>query len=325
MAGSSFCRDLGAPKSGLALQNGDTQPPYVIFWGDLFIHLSTCPSLNIFYYCACRSSYPCLSLPCLQFLFKHPTPAIVFETATKSTRLAHFCKGAESIARAASVKVQNPLRVPLPRPQAVRTWCAFHILALKCASRDNSMSFFDISTSKSGPRPSVFNKLHFETSFPPQRSARFQHLRLQKCSEHGAPGALLLRNALRVTTACTFHTTLRCFKLFEFQISFAPQRRAIFDLSSPQMAPHLRFSEPTCRPSLKHKTLRKRCVLRLLYLFARLHLSFFCDSFSSLIFFLFFISVLWLFPPLLLHLPILSEVWLRSAIAKYCYMVSYEW
>ena len=105
------------------------------------------------------------------------------------------------------VKVQNPLRVPLPRPQAVRTWCAFHILASKCASRHNSMSFFDISTSKSGPRPSVFNKFHFETSFPPQRSARFQHLRLQKWSEHGAPGALLLRNALRVTTACTFHTT----------------------------------------------------------------------------------------------------------------------
>jgi hypothetical protein len=28
--------DLGAPKSGLALQNGDTQPLYVIFWGDDF-------------------------------------------------------------------------------------------------------------------------------------------------------------------------------------------------------------------------------------------------------------------------------------------------
>ena len=74
----------------------------------LFIHLSTCPSLNIFYYCTCRSSYPCLSLPCLQILFKHPTPAIVFETATKSTRLAHFCKGAESIARAASTSTSGP-------------------------------------------------------------------------------------------------------------------------------------------------------------------------------------------------------------------------
>ena len=33
MAGSSFCRGLGPPKSDLALQNGDTQPPQVIFLG----------------------------------------------------------------------------------------------------------------------------------------------------------------------------------------------------------------------------------------------------------------------------------------------------
>ena len=33
MAGSSFCRGLGPQKSDLALQNGDTQPPQVIFWG----------------------------------------------------------------------------------------------------------------------------------------------------------------------------------------------------------------------------------------------------------------------------------------------------
>ena len=32
MAGSSFCTGLGRQKSDLALQNGDTQPPQVIFW-----------------------------------------------------------------------------------------------------------------------------------------------------------------------------------------------------------------------------------------------------------------------------------------------------
>ena len=32
----SFCRGLGPQKSDLALQNGDTQPPQVIFWGYSF-------------------------------------------------------------------------------------------------------------------------------------------------------------------------------------------------------------------------------------------------------------------------------------------------
>ena len=33
---SHLCRGLGPQKSGLALQNGDTQPPQVIFWEDVF-------------------------------------------------------------------------------------------------------------------------------------------------------------------------------------------------------------------------------------------------------------------------------------------------
>jgi hypothetical protein len=36
----------------------------------------------------------------LQILVKSPTPAIAFESATKPTRSALFCKGAESIAPA---------------------------------------------------------------------------------------------------------------------------------------------------------------------------------------------------------------------------------
>jgi len=35
---------------------------------------------------------------------------------------------------------------------------------------------------------------------------------------------------------------------FDIEIYFPPQRRAIFDLSSDQMAPH-RFSEPNFRPA----------------------------------------------------------------------------
>ena len=38
-------------------------------------------------------------------------------------------------------------------PKVVRTWCVLCILTWKCASRHNSVHFFNISTSKSGPNP----------------------------------------------------------------------------------------------------------------------------------------------------------------------------
>ena len=57
--------------------------------------------------------------------------------------------------------------------KVVRSWCALHILTWKCAS---CHSFFDISTSKSGPRPSIFNTFGFEMCFGLQRCALFRHL-----------------------------------------------------------------------------------------------------------------------------------------------------
>ena len=64
--------------------------------------------------------------------------------------------------------------------------------------------FFDIWTSKSGPRPSVFNTFDFEMCFAPQRRALFRHLNFQKWSEAGVFCTFWLRNVLRATTACTF-------------------------------------------------------------------------------------------------------------------------
>ena len=82
-------------------------------------------------------------------------------------------------------KVHNPLRLPRETrsecPKVVRTWCVLCIFTLKCASRHNGVHFFDISTSKSGPR---------------------------------------------------------CFVHFDLEMCFAPQRRAIFHLSSGQLPPH---------------------------------------------------------------------------------------
>ena len=63
--------------------------------------------------------------------------------------------------------------------------------------------FFDIWTSKSGPRPSVFNTFDFKMWFAPQRRALFRHLNFQKWSEP------------------------LVFLTFWFQMCFAPQRRAL--------------------------------------------------------------------------------------------------
>ena len=51
-----------------------------------------------------------------------------------------------------------------------------YVLSSKCASRHNPAHFFGISTSKSGPRPPVFNTFDFEMCFAPQRRALFRHL-----------------------------------------------------------------------------------------------------------------------------------------------------
>ena len=128
-------------------------------------------------------------------------------------------------------------------------------------------SFFDIWTSKSGPRPSVFNTFDLEMCFAPQRRALFRHRNFQKWSDIGVFCTFWLQNVLRATTACTFSTsqlpkvvrpwcalhiltskcasrhngvhffdiatskggpTMVCFAHFDFKMCFAPQRRALF-------------------------------------------------------------------------------------------------
>ena len=67
--------------------------------------------------------------------------------------------------------------------------------------------FFDIWTSKSGPRPSVFNTFDLEMCFAPQRRALFRHRNFQKWSDLGVFCTFWLQNVLRATTACTFSTS----------------------------------------------------------------------------------------------------------------------
>ena len=131
-------------------------------------------------------------------------------------------------------------------PKVVHTWCVLYIFTSKCASRHNSVHFFDISTSKSALRP-------------------------------------------------------RCFVHFDLQMCFAPQRRAIFHLSSGQLAPRAYFSTLRSR-----KSLEKHSVSRLSYLFSHLHLlssySFSSTLLSSNLSFLSASSLL------CFHLSKLSEV-----------------
>ena len=93
----------------------------------------------------------------------------------------------------------------------------------------------------------VFSTCVLQMCFAPQRRALFRHPRCQNC-----PGTFWLPNLLHARTAS--------------------QRRAIFHLSSGQMAPHLPLWRAYFLTLRSHKALGKHSVSRLFYLFARLHL-----------------------------------------------------
>ena len=113
--------------------------------------------------------------------------------------------------------------------QNLRVFCT--LLTSKCASCHNGVHFFDISTSKSGPRPGVF------------------------CT-------FSLGNVLRATTACTFSTSqlpkvvrdLVCFVHFDLEMCFAPQRRALFR--------HLNFQKWSETPGVFLYILTWKCASR---------------------------------------------------------------
>ena len=141
-------------------------------------------------------------------------------------------------------------------PKVVRDRQFLTLLTWKCASRHNGVHFFDISTSKSGPRPSVFNTFDLEMCFAPQRRALFRHRNFQKWSGAGVFCTFSLGNVLRATTACTFSSLI-------WPAGSAPAALAslLFDPPEPQL-------------------LEKHSESRLSYLFAHLHLLS-SDLFSS--------------------------------------------
>ena len=166
-------------------------------------------------------------------------------------------------------------------PKVVRTPSVFNILTSKCALRHNGVHFFDISTSKSGPRMVLF------------------------CT-------FWLGNVLRATTACTFSTS---------QLPKVVRRWCVLYILTSKCASHhngvhffishlaswlrtRRFSEPTFRPSGAPNHW-KNTVFRDFPTFSRITLSLLI---FSLLIFLFSLPL----PCSAFHLSILSEVWLLN-------------
>ena len=177
-------------------------------------------------------------------------------------------------------------------PKVVRTWCVLYILTWKCASRHNGVHFFDIWTSKSGPRPSVFNTLDLEIA--PQRRARFRHLNFQKWSEPGVFCTFWLQNVLRATTACNFASLL-------WPAGSAPAALASLLLDPPA-------------PQIIGKT---QCFAT--FLPFRASASSFFLTLSLLIFSLLIFLFSLPLPCSAFHLSILSEVWLLNFLRLYMF------
>ena len=72
--------------------------------------------------------------------------------------------------------------------KVVRTCSVLYIFTSKCASRHSGVQFFNISTSKSGPKLTCFVHFHFKMCFSPQRRAIFDF-----SSDHMTPHPPLYR------------------------------------------------------------------------------------------------------------------------------------
>ena len=139
-------------------------------------------------------------------------------------------------------------------------------------------TFWISSTSKSAPTMKCFDYFYLEMCFAPQRCALFRHLNFQKCSENENNVFLHFEFA---RGACNFWSLIWT------------------DVSAPQ--PNFRTSGATKHWKKLCFAIRDFSIFPRTRIFFLLTLFLLCSSF-------FFLSLLWLFPLLLLHWSILSEV-----------------
>ena len=102
--------------------------------------------------------------------------------------------------------------------------------------------FFDIWTSKSGPRPSLLEVAMLKKCTPLWREAHFQVKMYKTPQLRTTFGSWDVEKVHAVVARSTFPSQkcprMVCFVHFDLEMCFAPQRRAIFHLSSSQLAPH---------------------------------------------------------------------------------------
>ena len=159
--------------------------------------------------------------------------------------------------------------------KVVREWCALYILTWKCASCHNGVHFFDISTSKSGPRMVCF--VHFD---------------LECASRHNGVHFFDMLRPWCVLYILTWKCASRHNGVHFFISHLTTWLRT------------RRFSEPTFRPSgaINHWKKTMFCDFPIFptfshtWIFFLLRLSLFWSSFV-------FSSLLWLFPSLLFICP----------------------
>ena len=168
-------------------------------------------------------------------------------------------------------------------PKVLQEWCAFTILTFKCASRHNSVHFFDISIQKSSEPVSSLTGLTSK-SVSRHNSVHFSTAQLSKV----------------VQKWCVFQH-------FDFQLCFQMCFRRTWQFSTVLISkrgdPPLWRAYFSILPS--PKTLGKQSVPRLFFLFAQLHLLS-SDFFSFLSFFFLPFSYRAL-PTSAFHLSTLSE------------------
>ena len=208
-------------------------------------------------------------------------------------------------------------------PKVARTCGVLYILTSKCASRHNGVHFFDISTSKSGPKLVCSVHFDFEMCFAPQRRALFRHRNFQKWSDNGVFCTFWLGNVLRATTACTFSTSqlpkvVRSWGVLYILTCKCASRHNGVQFFISHLASWLRTrrsSEPTFRPSgaTNHW---KNTVFRDFPTFLRICI-FFLLTLSLLLFFLLIFLFSLPLPCSAFHLSILSEVWLLNFLRKF--------
>ena len=196
-------------------------------------------------------------------------------------------------------------------PKVFRTWNALSFLTCKCASRYNGVHFFDISTVFSAF--SLANMLRATTALTFSTSQLPKVVRMWGVFSFFTCKCASRHNGVHFFDISTSKRgpELVCFVHFDFEMCFAPQRRAICYLSCGQMAPHPPLWRAYFSTLRSHKSWDKHGVSRLSYLFAHLHLLS-SDSFSSLIFSLLLFSLL-LFSSLLFY-----SLWLCPSLLFIC-------